>query len=241
MNLRNSLRVLFSIFSRPAPEQDGATPSLSAAPTEIAQENEAKAQADPVDNAPDALPDLRDEQDRLLLTGDNFKGLIGMFGKGTRDLQNALGAARADRNAENVHQAAFELFKILKPFQIHFIAGGEPLWIDSARKMRELASEAAAAPGASADICNFAGVVCAMPWGFGDFSLSSGPEGMPVDLPAHPGVPSDMQQALKWFEKGAELGDETCAENAARATRELAAEQPQTPPSSSPLPPTPAP
>lgn len=231
MNLLQSLGNIFACFSSsPAP-----------APAETAPEQPVVAEE------PAPRPELRDADGRLTMTTANFSPLIQMFQGGSLKIQHALTAAAKERTSENLYNVAFELFCILSPYQIHFIAGGENDWLDNVAKMREIAREAADASDASADACNLAGIVCAREWTFGDFeieccSMETG-QPVPVEPPLAISVPSDLPDALKWFRKGAAMGCEVCAQNTELALTclEKQAAQAATPPQQSPQePPRPA-
>ena len=177
---------------------------------------------------------------RLSLNDETFAGLIQMFcsqaGSGAKakegTLPAALSRAREGRTAKNVYDVAFSLYAILRPFQIHFMAGGEDLFDDSVRKMKVLAEEAAGMDGADANACNLAGIINADTWGFKNSEMYIEGQGS-VDLGYKERAlasASDLPAALKWFEKGMALAGESeigtvCRANALRAQREIAAAQ----------------
>jgi TPR repeat protein len=96
--------------------------------------------------------------------------------------------------------------------------GNEELWEDCARKMISLADESAA-PGTSANALNLAGIIAGSDW---QMAYSGGTVDAveTVERPAVAGA--DFAKALKYFEAGEKLGDQTCASNAENARKIIA-------------------
>ena len=165
----------------------------------------------------------------LSLKDETFAGLIQMFygqdGSGGKAREGSLPAllhkAREDRTAKNVHAVTFELFRILRPYQIHFMAGGEDLYDDCVRKMKTLAEEAADMGDANA--CNLAGIINANTWGFKGGAMHSADGEIDLGYKERaPASAADLPVALKWFEKGAALGGESEIGRVSHANAEMA-------------------
>lgn len=174
------------------------------------------------DFLPDGQPDsplTRNAAGGLEMVKENFGRLI--TSPHTDSLEKALEAAAENRSSDNLSAVAVELFSILHTYQMHFIGGDEQLWLDSVRKMQEIAEEAASMPDASGPACNLAGCLKGREWGF-HMMLRS--ENTIFSLPQSQPIEADLAQALKWFQKGAALGDECSANNLARTERTLETE-----------------
>jgi len=156
-------------------------------------------------------------EDLIAELRSNAEQLSGFPSTNTKDkalrLEASIEQCANSRDADNVHELTSALYDILNGYRFHRYGLTEAVWCDSVTKMKALSEESANQTNINAKACSLAGRIAEIFWSYFSWATSGvGPVARQnlSNLKFEVLIEEDEDSALKWFNKGANLGDETC-------------------------------